>query len=279
VSANGPASVRHDDLSLIELWRLARRNRILISAITGICAIAATIYSLTATPMYRAEVVVTETREGGLGGVAASLAGQFGGIASLAGLDLGSGDTAGRKAQAVLKSRNLAEEFIKRNGLTAELTAGSTKPRTLWRAVEVFRKRVVSFRDEKRSGTTTVAIDWKDSMTSARWANEYVALANELLRTRAIEDASRNIDFLNGQISRTNVVEIQHVMYKLIEDQTKNLMLASGRVDYAFTSVDPAVAPELRSSPQRTLIVLGGIALGLVIGCLAAFLRDLSSRV
>jgi LPS O-antigen subunit length determinant protein (WzzB/FepE family) len=223
--------------------------------------------------------VIVESREGGgLGGAAAALASQFGGIASLAGLDVTGLDAAGRKAQAVLKSRNLAEEFVKRNGLTSELMARSTQKQTLWRAVEMFRKRVVSFRDEKRAGTTTVAIDWKDAATAARWANAYVALANELIRAAVIDDASRNIAFLNGQVSRTNVVEIQHVMYKLIEDQTKTLMLASGRIDYAFHSVDPAVAPEIRASPQRTLIVLGGLVLGLVIGGFAAFLHDLSSR-
>jgi uncharacterized protein involved in exopolysaccharide biosynthesis len=270
--------VRQDELSVIALWRLAQRYRIVIGSITGICAVAATTYALVATPIYRAETEVVESREvGGLGGTAAALAGQFSGIASLAGVDLTNLDAAGRKAQAVLKSRNLAEEFIKRNGLTSEMMAGSTK-RTLWRAVEVFRKRVVSFREEKRNGTTTVAIDWKDPAIAASWANGYVALANELLRTRVIDDSTRNIAFLNGQLARTNDVEIQHVMYKLIEEQTKNLMLASGRIDYAFTPVDRAVAPEIRVSPQRTLIVLGAIVFGLVLGGLVAFLHDLSLR-
>lgn len=252
-----------------------RHYRILILSITAICAVAAVIYGFTATPIYRAEVVITETPNEGVG--AASLASQFSGLASLAGVSLSPGDAASREAQAVLKSRHLAEEFIKRNELTSELMFGSTQPRTLWHAVEVFRKKVVSFHDDKRTGTTTVAIDWKDPDISARWANGYVALANEVIRTRAIDDATRNITFLNGQISRTNVLEVQHVMYRLIENETKTLMLAKGRVDYAFTSVDPAVPPELRTSPRRALIALGSIVLGLVIGCIAAFLHDLST--
>src|SRR5262249_28846405 len=99
-------------------------------------------------------------------------------------------DAAGRKTQAGLKSPKLPEEFIKRNGLTPLLMAGSTQQHTLWRAAEKFRKSVIAIRDEKRTGTTTVAIDWEDPATAARWANGYVALANELIRTAVIDDAS-----------------------------------------------------------------------------------------
>lgn len=268
--------VREDDFTLIALWRLMGRYRILISTTTAVCGVTAAIYAFTATPIYRAEVVVTDTPDEGMGRSAASLASQFSGLAGLAGVTLPGGDAASREAQAVLRSRHLAEEFIKRNGLTSALMFGSTKPRTLWRAVEFFRKRVVSFHDDKRILTTTVAMDWKDPDISAQWANGYVALANELIRTHAIDDATRNIAFLNDQISRTNVLEVQQVMYRLIENETKTLMLAKGRVDYAFTPVDPAVVPELRASPQRTLIVLGSLVLGLVMGCITAFLRDMA---
>ena len=104
-----------------------------------------------------------------------------------------------------------------------------------------------------------------------------MALTNELIRTRALDDATRNIAYLNSHIAQTTVLEVQRVMYKLIENETKTQMLASGRLEYAFTSVDPAVPPELRISPQRTLIVLGGVVLGLVIGCVVAFLHNMAS--
>jgi uncharacterized protein involved in exopolysaccharide biosynthesis len=235
-------------------------------------------YAFFATPIYRGEIVITEARQGGMGSTAASAAASsISEFASMAGVAIPENDAAGREAQAVLRSRHLAEEFIKRNGLVSDLLAHSRQPRTLWRAVERFRKKVVSFRDDKRRGTTTVAIDWTDPTVSARWANAFVALANEIIRTRALDDATRNIAYLNTHIAQTNVLEVQRVMYNLIENETKTQMLASGRVEYAFTSVDPAVPPELRTSPQRTLIVLGSVVLGLVIGCVVAFLYNMAS--
>src|SRR5205823_3365385 len=115
------------------------------------------------------------------------------------------------------------------------LSRGAKKPPTLWVAVEKFRKTCLMITEDKLKGLTTVSIDWTDPATAASWANSFVALANEILRTRAIDDANRNIDYLNQQVAHTNVVELQQVMYKLIEQETKSLMLAKGRVEYAFT--------------------------------------------
>ena len=62
--------------------------------------------------------------------------------------------------------------------------------------------------------------------------------------------------------------------YSLIENETKDLMLASVKPEYAFAVVDPAVPPEVRASPRRTLMVLLSIALGLVLGAVIAFARN-----
>jgi uncharacterized protein involved in exopolysaccharide biosynthesis len=63
-------------------------------------------------------------------------------------------------------------------------------------------------------------------------------------------------------------------MYNLIESETKTLMLANARAEYAFTVVDPAVVPEERVSPRRTLMVLSGLFIGMVVGVLIAWVRN-----
>jgi uncharacterized protein involved in exopolysaccharide biosynthesis len=109
-------------------------------------------------------------------------------------------------------------------------------------------------------------MDWTDPTTAAKWANDFVALANDLVRSRVLEDATRNVAYLNKQIAQTKEVEIQRSLSDLIESETKTLMLANGRKDYAFRIIDPAVPPGLRHSPQRTLLVVSGTALGFFLG-------------
>ena len=181
-------------------------------------------------------------------------------------------------AQAVLRSRRLVEEFVKRNDLMKELRPIAGDPPSLWFAVNAFRDRVLSIVDDDDRGTTTIEMKWTDPKLTARWANEFVALANQLIRTRALDESSRNIKYLNDQIAKTNVVEIQRVMYNLIENETKTHMLANGRQEYAFTVVDPAVVPERRIWPRRTLMVLTGGVLGVILGVILALAHDVWSR-
>lgn len=267
---------RDSEVDVLAMIRVAWRYKFVIAAIAFACALVAVFIALTTTPVFRAEVVVTESQTDPMSG-ASSLTSQLGGLASLAGINL-KGSASGQDAQAVLRSRRLAEEFVKRNGLTAELAPGSGKTSTLWYAVNALRDKVIEIRQEEKEGTTTISVKWPDPAVAARWANQYVALANELIRTRALNDSSRNIKYLSEQIANTNVVEIQNVMYRLIETETKTQMLANAREEYAFTVVDPAVPPERRIWPSRTLMVLTGGVLGTILGFAVALLHNMWRR-
>jgi uncharacterized protein involved in exopolysaccharide biosynthesis len=260
-----------DTVDLVAVWLVLWRYKYVIILIAAISVGVAVVLALTATPLYRAEVVVVPTRESGAGD-AASLAGRLGGLAGLAGIDLGATSGAGMDALAVLRSRNLVEQFVSRKALVADLTSGTESASSLWFAVDRFRGTVVSVVSDNDRGTTTIAIKWRDPIVAANWANEFVALANEIVRSRALEDSSRNIEYLNAQLEQTSVVELRRVLFSLIETETQRLMLANARVEYAFTIVDPAVAPESRESPRRTLMVLAGGVLGVFFGVVVALL-------
>jgi uncharacterized protein involved in exopolysaccharide biosynthesis len=267
-------SVAADDgVDFSDVVRFIWRHRFVIALACFCCGVIAVALALTATPIYRAEVVVTEVHDRNMTGVG-SLATQLGGIASLAGVELTPGANPSQEAEAVLESRRLVEEFIKRGNLLPVLSRRGSKPSTLWIAVRQFKEGVVSVRKDMRKGVTTVAMEWTDAATAANWANEFVALANELIRRRALDESGRNIAYLNEQIARTNDVELRRVMYNLIENETRTLMLANARAEYAFEVVDPAVPPEIRTRPHRALMVLVGVALGFVPGVIAALVID-----
>jgi len=259
-----------DEIDFVAMIRLLWRYKWLIAVTIVVCGAAATYLAFTATPIYRAEIVVTTVHDRGMAGGSSSVASQLGGIANIAGLSLSSGDDSSHMAQAVLQSRHLIEEFITRYDLQREISRRARRPLTLWQVVQQFRDNILVIRDDTRKGTTTITIDWVDPVVAAHWANGFIALANDLIRVRALNESSRNIAYLNKQIVNTHVVEIQRVMYNLIESETKTLMLTNGRTEYAFAVVDPAVPAEVRISPKRTVMILLGVVIGLVIGaCLS----------
>ena len=263
-------------IDIVALWNLLWRNRLVIVACAIVGAAIATALALTATPMFRAEVTVTEVRDPGMSGIS-GMTRQFGGLAALAGINLSGVGGEGADTRAILNSRRLSEEFVGRPSVLRQLYPQDPKP-TLWLAVKRFRESNLSISEDPRKGTITVAVTAEKPQNAANWANEYVALANENIRARALADANRNIAYLNEQIAKTSSVEIQRVMFNLIENETKSAMLANARKEYAFVAVDPAVTPEIRYSPRRTVMVILGTLLGGIVGVLLALARNFWQR-
>jgi uncharacterized protein involved in exopolysaccharide biosynthesis len=274
------ASDQGADLDLLAMWRFVWGSRYLISVISLLCGLVLLGLAFTITPIFRGETVISPVHSGSIGGNG-SLSGQLGGlasIASMAGVNLDSASGADKESKAILQSRSLVEEFIKKNDLLNVLLPDSKKPPSMWLAVKNFKEGVLTIRDDKRTGLLTIDVDWKDPATAAQWANAFVALANERIRTRAIDQATRNIDFLNKQIPQTSVVEVQRSIYNLIENELKTLMVANARSEYAFTVIDPAVPPERKLSPHRSLYGLFGAFLGFIIGLVTAYVRSVRAR-
>jgi uncharacterized protein involved in exopolysaccharide biosynthesis len=258
------------DLVAIALLMWARRYWLLAAVL--VTTAAAAYLAFTTPPTYRADVVVTEVHDQGMG-AAAQLANQVSGLVGLSSLGLGA-NRMEPDFEAVLESHRLVQEYITRNNLLPYLSRGSKTPLTLWRAVQQFEKGVLSIRQDPRRGITTLSVEWTDPVTAAHWANGLVAVANELLRTRALEEAQRNIAYLNAQVDRTNEVELRRAIFNLIESETKTLMLANGRTEYAFRVVDPGVPPEIRSGPHRTLLLATGFLVGLFLGGVAVLTAE-----
>jgi hypothetical protein len=224
-----------------------------------------------------------------LGGAGALLS-QVGGLGALGGFSLGGG---GKKAESVatLGSAALTEEFIKDNNLLPVLyykkwdaekqdwkSDDPDERPTLWKAEKKFREKVRSIDEDKKTGLITLTITWRNPEQAAAWANELVQRANRKLRDRAIERSQRNLDYLNEQLAKSNVVELQKAISSLIENEIKQVMVARGNDDFAFRVIDPARVPGERSSPKRGVIAVLGLVLGFVFGVILALALPAKSR-
>lgn len=265
---------RRIDLVFIIRWLGRHRLTLIVCSAIG-CAIAV-VWALLAPEIYRSEVVVAEANVKNMasGGVMS----QLGGIASLAGINIG-GDETGKQDRALLKSRRLAEEFIQRRDLMPVLFKDKSPKNTLWFGVRRFKERMLEIREDTRTELITVTIKARDPRQAADLANSYVALANEVARTRAIEEASGNLAYLESQITKTEVAELQRVLYELVENETKTLMLANARPQYAFRVIDPAVKPDMRDSPKRAIMSLLGMVVGFLAGIGFVYARGLWTSI
>lgn len=271
----GSRQFSSDEVDMISLLRVVWEARYFVIVVTALAALFSVYLAMTATAKFSAHTVVMPATSSASNS-GSTLASQFGSLAGIAGIDLNT--TNNSDNLVVLKSRVLVESFITKFDLI-ELLKGERDSLTLWFAVREFQEEILSFLDNDETGSTTVTILWKDPETAARWANNFVALANETIRSRATAEAQNNVDYLNSQIGTTNIAEFKRVLYNLIEIETKTLMLANVRNEYAFSIVDRAVPAEIRSTPKRKLLVFTGTAIGVLLSLVLVFFFHLFKRV
>jgi uncharacterized protein involved in exopolysaccharide biosynthesis len=275
---------RSEGITVRELFQEIHASRVLLGAFIILCACAGAAVGLIRSPTYEATTVLLpvsgdETSRGSsaLGAMVA----QYSDVASMVGLGhLGDTSSAKDEAIATLTSELLTERYIRDNNLLPVLysklwDAGGhawrvTDPKkmpTLWKANNYF-KRIRGVVDDKKTNMVELTITWKDPKVAAKWANDLVQLTNGYLRDRAIQESQRNIDYLNAEVAKTNVIEAQRAIYSLLEGEIQRQMLARGRDEYSLKVIDPAFAPEKPSSLGPLVLAILGAGVGIMVSLL-----------
>ncbi|MBB1440681.1 LPS O-antigen length regulator, partial [Shewanella sp. SG41-4] len=83
-------SVENDEIDLRELFAVIWQGKWLIIAITAVFAVGAVVFAINQPNIYKSEALLAPADSEQGGGGLAALAGQFGGLASMAGINLGS---------------------------------------------------------------------------------------------------------------------------------------------------------------------------------------------
>lgn len=276
------------DISIREFIGDLRSAKWLVLALVAGFTIVGMVAGLVVAKKYEAEVVLTPASdEGGVGrlGALGALASQYSGLASLAGFSF-SGSSKKEEAVAVLQSDLVTRKYIQENHLLPVLypklwdpatkswtTEDPEKVPTLWKASQLFKKRVRTVVNDSKSGLITLTIRWTDPVLAAQWANDLVKLTNEYLRDKTIREAERNIIYLNEQASKTNIVGAQQAIYALLQEEMNKEMLARGRIEYALKVIDPAAVPEKPSSHGALFLGMLGFGMGCFIAVLLVFGR------
>ena len=298
----GPIDVR-------ELIQIIWGGRIIVIGATFVGSVIVVIVSLMLPDVYRATALLAPSRSEAPG-ISSSLASQLGGVASLAGINLG-GNESDRTALGleILKSRKFLSEFIERRQILIPLFAGKRwdsttgaleldptvydvssgewvrrvsppkkKVPTLLEAHEEFLKRVLSVSQDQNTGFVSISVDHVSPILAQRWVDWLIEDLNQSVMRSDVTDAQQAIEFLNSQIAATSLAEMKAVFFRMIEEQTKTVMLAKVSPEYLLRTLDPAFVPEEKVSPNRPLICVLGALLSMFIGVLIVTVMDSKRR-
>jgi LPS O-antigen subunit length determinant protein (WzzB/FepE family) len=274
-----------DDADVADLIRELWRSKLIIGLFVLAGAAVATGQALLVSPKYRATIMVLPLETDGGTGAMGSLASQFGGIASLAGISLGGSNKRGESV-AVLQSDALIANYITTRNLLPVLfperwdsrsskwrVSDRSKIPTMWLACKKFSSKIRTVVEDRKSGMVELTIEWTDPKQAAQWANGLVELANAYLRDKTIQEAQRNIAYLTEQANKTDIVDARRAIFSLLEQEINKEMVARGRDEYALKIIDPAMKPEKPSTLPALIRVLLGAIIGGIIGAVAVMVR------
>ena len=132
-----------------------------------------------------------------------------------------------------------------------------------------FRDEVRGVEYDEETDIITVKMFWSDPVVARDLANQYVGAFNEFIRERTQQDVARKQAFLHEELRRSDIVEIQQSIYRLIEAQTAIAMLASAREEYALEIIDPAATPYKSFNMSRKRKVVIGVIAGTLLATFA----------
>lgn len=255
-----------ESMSFLDIWQTVTSKKIMILALTAIFVILFGFLSLIVPTNYKAEAIIAEANPV----VSTSTSGTSG-----ATVEIGV-EVLTNEALAMMTSRVFLSAFIKDNSLMPILFENrwhadeerwiedqEGKYPTLWDGYDKFADDVVDVSTSAETNLTTVAITWTDPELASLWANKLVEGINTVIREKAIDEASRTIDYLTQELQQTTAVELQQSLYELMKAQKAKIVAANVYSEYAFKIIDPAVVPEEPAIPYITLVL---VIVGLIIG-------------
>ncbi|MBE1300020.1 MAG: LPS O-antigen length regulator [Alteromonadaceae bacterium] len=275
-----------EDYSLLTLFRYLWRHKIQVFSIPLVSTLIAVIWSLSISNTYLSDAILSPTEEAQGGGLQ-NIAGQLGGLASLAGISVGdeSSDNV-TVAIAIMQSRKFSKMFTEKYKLavpllavtdwdqeTGELTVdediydvesnvwvrtpkhGRPVEPTALELYELYRE-LISIERDSSTGLVHVSLEYYSPVLAQKWLEAMIMEINNEMREREISFARNNIEYLTKQLVNIDSIEMKNVFYQLIEEQTQKLMLAEVRTEFVFSIIDPPVVPELKHAPRRSLICI-----------------------
>lgn len=294
------ADISEQEIDLFEFFSLVWKSRLFIISVTFVFSLFSIAYVMYLPNVYKAEVLLAPADQN-----SGSLPGQLGSLAALAGVNVGgkSGVDKTTLALEILKSHMFLNKFIAKHVFLPDIMASKSwdmaedkifyddeiynvETKEWVREVELPKTKVPSQQEsiiaflkslkidqDESSGMINISITHYSPKIAQSYLVNLVFELNEEMRGRDKIEAENSIKYLNEQIATVNYSEVKLALYSLIEEQTKALMLANVRSEYAFKVIDAPLIPEEKASPARALICIIITLIGLFISVVLVVIR------
>jgi uncharacterized protein involved in exopolysaccharide biosynthesis len=263
-------------------------------------SIAAVINSLSLSNIYESKALLVPVDSSN--SISASLRG-YSGLAGIAGISLPSGSNDSNSAKAIKKLTTLSffennvipniflpdlmgvKSWNKKTNIltydeniysktTNKWIEDSEKRRpTVQKSFAVFKREHLTITQDKQTDFVTIAIKHQSPFIAQKWTELLIEEINAFYRQKDKMASQKAVIYLNTQIGKTNLTEINQVIAELLQQETQKLTLIEANKAYVFDYIDPPAVMEQKSEPSRSLICIIGFFVGGIFGILLVLIR------
>jgi uncharacterized protein involved in exopolysaccharide biosynthesis len=138
---------------------------------------------------------------------------------------------------------------------------------------KVFLNNHLKILQDKDTGFVTISVRHQSPFVAQYWADLIVSELNHFFRVKDKAEAQTALEYLNDKISQTNFEEIKESIAQLMQQKTQQLTLIEVSEFYVFEYIDPPAVMESKVEPNRGLILILGVVIGIIFGSLFILIR------
>lgn len=288
----------HDDINVRELFSIIWNKKKFLAISSSFSAVIAIIIALYLPNIFTSSAILSPADD------QQSNAGmsQAAGLASIVGMTLPA-QAADKTTEAIerVQSFEFFNKFFLPNILLKDLMAVSrwnsesndisyirsliNSPEGTWRNEEPSSqsaykqyKKMMTISQDKKTSFVTLSIKHKSPFVAQEWAQLIIDKINQSMRDEDKNKALRSVKYLNTQIRQTSYEQVKQSISALQQQQFKSLMLIEANDDYIFKVLNSPIAPEFKSEPRRSLIVIFGTLIGVMLSIFFVLINHYRSK-
>ena len=285
------------EMSLLEILSIIWNKKLFVILFTMSVSICSLLISFQLTPIYKSdallEVVVDKNND-------MPDLGAYGGLAAMAGVDIGSQENKTFLVEETIKSRVFLSHLIKINpSILSKLLASngfnqstkeikfdskifdsnqnkwvrkvkpplSSKP-SLLEAHEFYLEDTLRIAKDKLSGFIIISIEHPSPYFAKDFLDLIIKELNNTIRINDLNESIDSINFLTKEAETSKYTELKNSINGLIKTQLQKKMISQIRKDYIVKPIDTPHIPEKKIKPQKSSILIASFLASLLFSCL-----------
>jgi uncharacterized protein involved in exopolysaccharide biosynthesis len=291
------------EINFGELFNEIKKNLISIILITSTFAIFSVFYSLSLPNIYSSQSILKIADESASNSFS-SMASDFSGLATLAGINLpsGGGDESDYAIE-LLKSKEFVKHISNFDGVKENIMAikeydqktksivydnniydaknkewirnppaGRFKVPSYLELHEEISK-VMNISKDRKTGFIKISFEHQSPYFAYDFLDLVIRELNQITKKINMDASQSSLDYLYSELPKINERDVRDSMNNLIESQLKIQMLANVRSDYMLKTIDAPYIPEIKSKPSRSIICIIGTLVGFILSMIFVLIR------